>query len=468
MRLGLKTHLTLWHGITVALILIVVAFVGDRVLSRVISAEVDSTLLALAETEAASALDDPEGRIHLHEVGADVRGLSFRRFDKLVQIVDADGRVLARSATLGASALPAPPALLSRLQEGEVVAETLSDFAGEPVRFVSLPIEVGGRFRYAIQVGTSLHAALAFRRAARFLFLGGSVAILCAVTIIGALLARGALRPIDQMVGMAHRIGESNLQERLPDPGTPDEVGRLAATLNEMLDRIERSFETQRRFTADASHELRSPLSRLRSELEVTLRRPRPISEYEAVLRSALDEVERLSRLTEQLLTLARLDAGETDRRLGAVVSLTALVEEELKRLEAEAERREVALDFRGYPGLSAKAAPEALRLAVANLLHNAVKFSPPDGRVTVTIFPQGNQAVLTVSDTGAGIPPEDLPRVFERFYRGRPSRAPDVPGVGLGLAIARAIVETQGGTIAVESTPGVGTTFTIRFALAA
>lgn len=468
MRLGLKTHLTLWHGMAVALILIVVALVGDRALSRVIDAEMDSTLLALAETEAASALDDPAGRIHLHEINAQAGEPSFRRYDKLVQVVDADGQVLARSATLGAATFPAPPALLSRLRDGEVVVETLPDFAGESVRLVSLPIEVEGRFRYAIQVGTSLRTALAFRRAARLLFLGASIAILCAVTVTGGLLARRALRPIGRMVAMAHRIGESNLRERLPDPGTPDEVGRLAATLNEMLHRIERSFETERRFTADASHELRSPLSRLRSELEVALRRPRPASEYEAVLRSALDEVERLSRLTEQLLTLARLDAGETDRTPPTLVSLTSLVEEELKRLEPEAEGRKIAMDLKGDPGLSVKAAPEALRLAVANLLHNAVKFSPPGGRVTVTILPEGNQAVLTVCDTGPGIPPEELPRVFERFYRGRPSRSPDVPGVGLGLAIARAIVEAQGGTIAVDSTPGGGTTFTVRFALAA
>lgn len=236
-----------------------------------------------------------------------------------------------------------------------------------------------------------------------------------------------------------------------------------------MLDRIERGFEHQRRFTADASHELRSPLSRLRSEMEVTLRRPRAAPEYEAVLRSALEEVERLSRLSEELLTLARLDAGEGAEASQVPVPLTPLVEEELKRLEAEAGERKLAVVLEGHPGLMVQGTPEALlRLVVANLLHNAVKFSPPGGRVTVTVAPEGAQGVLAVSDIGPGIPPEDLPRVFDRFYRASASRSPDVPGVGLGLAIARAIVEARGGRIAVQSTPGGGATFTVRLPLAA
>lgn len=469
MRLGFKARLTLGHGAAVTLILAGAALLGDRALSRMVDAQVDAALLALAESEAASALDDPEGRILLHEARMDAGGSSLRGLDKLAQIVDAEGRVLDRSANLGGAALPAPPPLLASLRDGQVSVETVPDVGGEPVRVVSVPVAVEGRFRYGIQVGTSLRAARGFLRTARLLFLGGSAAILGAITLIGGFLARRALRPIDRMVGLARRIGASNLRQRLPDPGSRDEVGRLAATLNEMLDRIERAFEHQRRFTADASHELRSPLSRLRSEVEVTLRRPRAAPEYEAVLRSALEEVERLSRLSEELLALARLDAGEGAEPSQVPVPLAPLVEEELKRLEAEAGERRLAVVLEGHPGLAVQGTPEALlRLVVANLLHNAVKFSPPGGRVTVTVAPEGAQGILAVSDTGPGIPPEDLPRVFDRFYRASASRSPDVPGVGLGLAIARAIVEAHGGRIAVQSTPGGGATFTVRLPLVA
>ncbi len=466
-RLGFKAHLILWHGAAVMAILLGAVFLADRALSRIIGAEVDTALLTLAETDAASALDEPGEPIHLHDVQADATGLPFRRLDKLVQIIDVRGRILARSATLGSAYLPAPPALLTRLQTGAVVLETLPNFAGDRLRLVSLPIAVAGHVRYAVQVGTSLHRVDTFLQAARLLFLGGAGGILVAVIAIGVVLARSALRPVDQIVARARLIGATNLTERLPDPGTSDEIGRLAATLNEMLDRIERSVESQRRFTADASHELRSPLSRLRSELEVALRRPRTLAEYEAVLRSALEEVERLSRLTEELLTLARLDAGESVPRPGTPIALTPLVEAELNRLKPEADARQVTVAVAAPPDLAVLAPADALGLVIANLLHNAVKFSPPTGRVNVTLRPEGTEAVLSVSNSGSGIPPVDLPRVFERFYRSSRSRSPDVPGVGLGLAIARAIVGAYGGRIAVESSRGTGTTFTVWLPLA-
>src|SRR5262249_44291886 len=153
-----------------------------------------------------------------------------------------------------------------------------------------------------------------------------------------------ALRPIDRVVTTARRLGDTNLAERLPHPGSRDEIGRLVETLNDMLSRIERGIEAQRRFTADASHELRSPLSRLRAELEVTLRRPRDRAEYEEALRSGLEEVERLSRLTDELLVLARLDAGEGREPAAYPVSLAPILDDALRRLEPEAGRRGVAV----------------------------------------------------------------------------------------------------------------------------
>src|SRR5947199_387760 len=218
---------------------------------------------------------------------------SFVRLDKLVQITNLDGHVVARSMTLGSARLPTSPDLLARLRDGETVFGTVADFGEEPIRMVSLPVDVG-RDHYAIQVAMSLDDAHAAMRIGRWLFLSMSVVILAVIGLTGALLARKALRSIDQMVSRARGISEANLTDRLPHPGTADEIGRLVETLNEMLGRLERSFEVRRMFSADASHELRSPLSRLRAELEVALRRPRPVAEYEDTLRSCLDEVERI------------------------------------------------------------------------------------------------------------------------------------------------------------------------------
>ena len=326
---------------------------------------------------------------------------------------------------------------------------------------VSLPVMVT-EGRYAVQVAMSLDDAYAVLRAGRWLFLGMSVAILTVIGLTGALLARRVLRPIDEIVTRARRIGERNLADRLPHPGTRDEIARLVETLNEMLVRLERSFEIQRRFTADASHELRSPLSRLRAELEVTLRRERTAGEYEEALRSCLDEVARVQGLIEQLLELARIDTLQEPER-PEPIAVSEIVAEAAAAVRPEAERRGVMLAVERSSELVVNAAPFAAKVALANLLDNAVKFSPPGGDVRVAIRAVGEDAVIAVSDTGPGVAAEDVPRLFQRFYRGKASRATDVPGVGLGLAIARALVERQGGRITVATPGEKGATFTVH-----
>jgi two-component system OmpR family sensor kinase len=467
MGLTFKSRLALGHMAVVAVILAVAAAGAQWALSRaVLRTIIDDGILALAESEAAALLNDPTAPARIHEMPAGSAPPSFVRLDKLVQILDVDGRILARSATLGSARLPTPPALLSRLRAGEAVFETRHDFGEEPIRVVSLPVPASGP-RYAVQVAMSLDDAYAVLRTARWLFLGLSLTILAGVGLTGALLARRALRPIDRIVTTARRLGEANLAERLPHPGTRDEMGRLVATLNDMLARIEQGVEAQRRFTADASHELRSPLSRLRAELEVTLRRPRERSEYEEALRSCLDEVERLSRLTDELLVLARLDAAEGREPAGPPVPLAPILDDALRRLAPEAARRGIAVSVDATSPLAVRAGPSAVGLVITNLLDNAVKFSPPGSRVLIGVAAAGDEAVVSVSDTGPGIGPEELPRLFQRFHRGHAARATDAPGVGLGLAICQTLVERHGGRIAVESPPDGGATFRVHLPLA-
>lgn len=465
-RAGLKARLVLWHGIVVGLILLVTGLVADRLLVRAVAERVDAALLALAETEAASALDGDDGAVHVHETRPGDDDAPPSRLDKLVQIVSADGTVVGRSAALAGGGLPVGPSLLARLADGQPLFETVRDVAGEPLRMVSLPLEEEGRLRYAIQVATPLGPSLAVMRTARLLVAGAGGAILVAVVATGAVLARRALRPIDEVVARAREIGESSLASRLPHPGTADEIGRLVTTLNDMLARIERGVEAQRRFTADASHELRSPLSRLRTELEVALRRPRKAEAYEVALRSSLEEVERLTRLTSALLALARLDAGERPAP-SEPVALGPLAEAEARRVAGEAARREISMVLETAPSIMVGAAPDAVAVVVGNLLDNAVKFSPPGGRVTVRVRAGGGRGELCVADQGPGIAPSDRLRIFDRFYRGDPSRTPGAPGVGLGLAIAQALAEAYGGRLSVSETPGGGATVTLELPLA-
>lgn len=457
-----KTRLWLGQVVVLAAMLAVAAFGAEWALRRVVLGEIiDDAILSLASTEAAALQSDP-AHPRVHEIAAGAGPPSFVRLDKFVQITNLDGGVVGKSGTLGTARLPTPTALLARLREGETVFRTVTDFGEEPVRMVSLPVSVG-QSRYAVQVAMSLDDAHAVLRVGRWLFLSMSVVILAAIGLTSALLARRALRPIDRMVTRARHIGEANLGERLPHPGTRDEIGRLVETLNEMLTRLERSFEIQRRFTADASHELRSPLSRLRAELEVTLRRPRAVAEYEEALRSCLDEVQRVQGLTEELLELARIDAQQ-EPEPAQPVTVNEIVGGAVSAVRREAERRGIVVVLEPPPEMLVRAAPVAAKVALANIFDNAVKFSPPGGEVRVLVRADPEEAVIAVSDTGPGVSAEDVPSLFQRFYRGKASRATDAPGVGLGLAIARALIERQGGRLSVEASGGEkGATFTVH-----
>jgi two-component system, OmpR family, sensor kinase len=459
--LSFKTRLWLGHVGVLAVLLTLTAIGADWAFRRVVLGRIiDDSILWLASTEAATIEADPRRVVHIHDTAPGTGPPSFTRLDKFVQITDLDGRVAARSMTLGTASLPTSPGLLARLRDGETVFATVTDFGEEPIRMVSLPVEVGGK-RYAIQVAMSLDDAYAVTRAGRWLFLGMSLVILTAIGLTSALLATNALRPIDRMVRRARSIGEANLADRLPHPGTVDEIGRLVETLNEMLGRLEQSFEVQRRFTADASHELRSPLSRLRAELEVTLRRPRSPGEYEETLRSCLEEVQRVQDLIEELLELARIDAQQPES--AKPVAIIDIVEAAVAVVRPKAEQHGVAVAVGGLPELLVHAAPVAAKVALANILDNAVKFSPSGGRVTIAVAAAPAEAIIAVSDTGPGVSPEDAGRLFQRFFRGKASRSTDAPGVGLGLAISRALVERQGGHISVDARAETGATFRVH-----
>jgi two-component system OmpR family sensor kinase len=450
--------------VAVALILSVVATGTDWLLSRSVLRFVDSELLDLSHIEAAALPPEPTQPVRVHEPPATAPP-SFIRLDKFVQIIRPDGQALAKSANLGPAQLPAPGSVLARLRGGEAVFQTLENFGEEPIRLLSLPVEAGGT-PYVIQVAISLNDVNSALRSTRWLLAAMSLAILIAVGVTGALLARRALQPIDQIVERARTIGESNLKERLPHPGSRDEIGRLVETLNEMLARIERSVETQRRFTGDASHELLSPLSRLRAELEVTLRRRRDPGEYEETLSSCLDEVERLSRLTEEMLMLARLDAGESGEALAAPARLGLVLEEAMARLAPDARSRELTVILEPGANLQGQVAAGAAGVILANVLDNAVKYSPRGGRVVIRASTDRDQAVVVVSDAGPGLHPDELRQVFSRFHRGWAAQVTKQPGTGLGLAVAHALAQQQGGRITVESTRGHGATFTIHLPL--
>lgn len=458
---GFRARLAAIHLVLIGVILIATGVAGHWGLSRAVHQQLDAALLAVAETEAGVLAADPAAPAVVREPAHGAPALE--RLDRLVQVIDARGAVLARSANLSAASLPVSPAMLAGLARGEQIFETLPDFGGEPVRLVSVPVAGGTR---AVLVAGSLDDVRSVMRAAALWFAAMAVALLAAVGIAGYWLTGGAFRAIDRVVVRARGIGDTNLGERLPHPGTDDEIGRLVDTLNAMLARLETAFDTQRRFTADASHELRSPLSRLRAEIEITLRHPRERDEYLEALRSCLEEAERLTRLTDELLLLARLDAAQ-ERAPTDPVALATVVDWVVGHMTPVADARRIVLAVEASPHAVVRMASGQVALVLNNLVGNALKFSPSQGVVTIRAAVDGEEVVLSVSDTGPGIAPDEFTKIFERFYRGSSTRAADVDGTGLGLALARSIVQAHGGRIAASNLPDGGALFSVRLPLA-
>ncbi len=280
----------------------------------------------------------------------------------------------------------------------------------------------------------------------------------------GLLLANEALSPVDRITRAAEQIGAGDLSERVPLPDKMDEIGRLAATFNHMIARLQAAFERQRQFTSDASHELRTPLAVMRGDIEITLRRRRTPEEYERVLTSNLEEIMRLSRLVEDLLTLARGDAGQSALDCEPM-PLDQLCQEMVEYITPLAQTHEQTLIYQPPAApVMVKADAQRLKQLLLNLLDNAIKYTSQGGRITLGLKTEGKEAVLTISDTGRGIPPEDLPHLFERFFRHtRSTSDKGATGFGLGLSIVKWIVESHGGKIEAASRIGEGTTFTVR-----
>jgi len=276
----------------------------------------------------------------------------------------------------------------------------------------------------------------------------------------GIFLARRALKPVDKIAQTAREIGESDLSQRI-NVNTKDELGRLAATLNEMIGRLEKAFQRQKQFTGDASHELRTPLAVIEAESTLALQKERPSSDYQRSLEIISQESRQMSSLIDQLLTLARADAGKEQWNF-TEVNLGKLISNLSADVEVLCKEKGLSLQLGKTKDLVVKGDEAKLRELFMNLLDNAISYTPAPGTVSVSFRREEQMAVVAIMDTGIGIPAEEMPFIFERFYRVDKSRSRAEGGSGLGLAICRHIAETHGGKIEVESKVGAGSTFSV------
>lgn len=414
-------------------------------LRSILRRQLDDTLLHIAEVEAQAGAATTGSDFQFHEgVLLAAREGPATELTRYAQLWTSDGRPLVRSRNLAAD-LDLPPSALAAARRGAIGWAT-HVWRGVPIRSVAYPLELVGAAHgvHILQVAAPTEPVR--RTLAQFAWLVTLLALLATASayLIGWRIAGEALRPTREITEQSEAIEAGTLSERITAHADVDEFSRLVAVLNSMLDRLDRAFRAQVRFTADASHELRAPLTVLRGDIEVALKRERDPKEYRETLERCREEVLRLSRLAADLLVLARSDSGfplehriEVDLR-----ALADMVAERVTRTFPEGDLRvELTGDaaiIQGDPGL--------LERVLGNLLENAAKFSPRGGLIRVEIS-GGPQVTLTLRDQGAGIPDEHVPRLFTRFFRGDPAR-PRAPGTGLGLAIARAGAEAHGGRL--------------------
>jgi heavy metal sensor kinase len=433
-RLPIRVRLTLVFAVVMTFFLVALgAFLYVR-LGATLDERVNERLQIRSDSLVAVAASGSSLRADELRLGGDE--------DSLAQVIDADGSIVAAGGVAARSELLADDQLRRARAERIVVDGEIEGKDGElqPARFVAVP--VGGRGGRVALVGESLEDRDNALDALLTQLLVALPLALLVSSVIGYFVAGAALRPMEAMRRRAEEISLSTSARRLPLPRAHDEVYRLGATLNEMLERLDAGIERERRFAADASHELRTPLALLKTELELALRQPRSPAELEEALRSASDETDRLVQLAEDLLLVSRADKGELPVR-PAPLEVEELLSSAAARFERQAATGGREIDVRAGDAQVVLADPDRIGQALANLVDNALRYGA--GTVALTALERDAEVELHVTDEGAGFPTAFLPHAFERFSRQDLAR--DGGGTGLGLAIVDAIAQSHGGS---------------------
>jgi heavy metal sensor kinase len=372
-------------------------------------------------------------------------------------LYDENGTIIYRSAFLEAhQAALIPPERIKRPSSNSRRLD------GRPFRFLFQRLSVKGRL-FVVQMAIPADDAVDTLHMFRSYLLMFAPLLLLAAAGLGHWMSRKALSPVDELVRIARDVSGTSLNTRLPKLNTGDELQRLSDTLNEMLDRIERAFSRISEFTADASHELRTPVSLIRTEAEVALRRARGEDEYRESLRHILLEAERTTGLIEQLLSLARADAGREVVRMDRV-NLQPMLQNLIEGWQSVATMRGLQFSADLEDTHAAVLGDESLLRRVLDiLLDNAFKYTPSPGTVRLTVEENDSAVTIAVQDSGVGIEPQEQSKIFDRFYRVDKARSRNQGGAGLGLAIAQWVVARHNGEITVESQPGQGSTFRMQ-----
>jgi len=487
---GIRVQLTLWYTAIFAFLILLFCLILYSTLQAFLASGVDSALQLRAQ-QIASGVSNENGKLVIQDVTGELPGLDSTttpetqqgtdatggsnntgqhgattdvNIGTLVQMLDAHGKTAYISPAF--HALPLPAASFTQPLHGDSWQGTVTAHNGQAVRVYSIALTDNGSIFGVLQVGESLAQLNATLQSITIALLIITPFVLLTGAFGSYWLAKRAFRPILHLTRTAREIKAGDLHRRVPVPRSRDEVHQLALTLNEMIGRLEQAFTQQRRFVADASHELRTPVTVIRSITDIALEEPLNLDEYDEILREINAESERLGLLINDLLVLARADEEQMplDRE---PVRLDLLAYDVAATMEPLAKERGIELQLQKLEPATVSGDTARLIQVLMGLVDNALTYTNSGGTVTLGVELHGAVACLTVRDTGIGIAEGDIPYIFERFYRADPARSRAAGGSGLGLSIAHWVVEAHGGSIEVQSRVGQGSTFTVTLPLA-
>ena len=455
----IRWRLTLWFSVILCVILVLSGVLLYFLLQRYLFQEMDNNL----EVYSARV----HGTLHSDSLGAplDYQVLhsnlppinDFVSPGIFIQILDGDGNVVVKSDNLAAQELPSSPPLVRRVTSGTLVTTTLVSNDGTHLRIMASPLDLNGEI-LVLQVGESMTLVESVLRQALLSLIVWAIVALFFMAFLSVFLLRRALAPVKRITRTAQEIeASSDLERRVGYVGPNDEIGRLAGTFDHLIAHLNQFFGAQKRFIADASHDLRSPLTVVRGNVDM-LKRNLTEAERAESLRAIESETNRMSRIVDDLLLLTEIESDHAIPE--AMVDLKGLVLDEVRRAEQIAGNRSIQLEHADI--IEIRGDGYRLRRMLGNLLDNAIKYTTEDGHISVSLLCLGSEACLKVTDDGVGISPEDLPHIFDRFYRVEKSRTRELGGTGLGLAIVKSVAEQHGGRVLVTSEPGIGSNFIV------
>jgi heavy metal sensor kinase len=442
---SIRFRLTIWYLFVIAALLACFGIIAYLILSYQLHKNLDESLLTKA-IEFESGLKYVEGNITYASQPND-----------LVLVYDTNGTLLHRlGPELNSSNINSMVQLALMGKASKITTDTQN----QRIRLYTTPFNLSSEIRLAIVIGTPLTDINNTLGTVRTVFLYSAFIALVVAALGGSTLVNRILHPLRRITGMAEDIGESNLSRRI-DITREDELGKLASTLNGMMGRLEEAFNRQRQFASDASHELRTPLSVIQAESTLALEKDRSSDEYKKSLETISQEVSFMSTVVANLLQIARSESGHEILKL-ETVNLRDVLNDLSPKIDSLAREKGILFTLNVEENVHVVGDRFKLVQLFSNIFDNAVKYTHKGGSVWATARAMGKLAVISISDTGVGIAPEHVAQIFERFYRVDKARSRSYGGAGLGLAIAKQIVESHGGRIDVESELGKGSTFNI------